>query len=192
VESSLPSESVSAKLVEVAASPAVAVAPVVQEANAVLKPTERSLVMVSEPASEVTLNAATIAETSSNSRSTVAPGGGMKIDRAVDPSPSTIEIAPKLAAIRASDPAVSPTLLAQNSGFEVRPVTARTAVEPLQQMTPPGESRRLRILTAMVAAASSESSYRTTERAASRIAEERLYDQNQRFGARGAGVQLKF
>ena len=184
----IPSESGSAAVVEVGSSPAVTVAPVVQEMT---RPIERSFVAVAEPASEVTLNAATIAETSSVSRNTVALGGGMKIDRVVEtPLPSTVEVAANLAAVRASEPAVSRTLLAQDSGFEIR--SARAAVEPLQQMTPPGESRRSRFLTAMVATASSESSYRTTERAASRIAEERLYDQSQRFGARGAGVQLKF
>lgn len=190
VQAIIPSEAGSAAVVEIASSPAVTATPVVQE---VMRPIERSFVAASEPASEVTLNATTIAEAPSVSRPTVALGGGMKIDRVVEtPSPSTIEIAAKLAGIRASEPAVSRTLLAQNSSFEARPASTRAAVEPLQQMTPPGESRRSRLLTAMVATASSESSYRTTERAASRIAEERLYDQIQRFGARGAGVQLKF
>jgi hypothetical protein len=45
----------------------------------------------------------------------------------------------------------------------------------------------------MVSMASLESSMRTTERAASRIAEERLYDdQISRFGARGDRLQVKF
>jgi hypothetical protein len=68
----------------------------------------------------------------------------------------------------------------------------RVTVEPLQQMTPPSDTRRSRLLTAMVAPASWDTSARTTERAASRIDEERLYDQIHRFGARGAGVQMKF
>jgi hypothetical protein len=188
VLATIPPEAGSAAVVEIASSPAVTAAPVVQE---VTKPVERSFVAVSEPASEVTLNATSIAEAPSVSRPVVVLGGGMRIDRVVE-TPSTIEIAANVAGIRASEPAVSRTLLAQNNNFEARPVAARTAVEPLQQMTPPGESRRSRFLTAMVATASSESSYRTTERAASRIAEERLYDQIQRFGARGDRVNLKF
>lgn len=69
---------------------------------------------------------------------------------------------------------------------------ARPTVEPLQQITPPGERRGARILTAMVSMASVEHAMRTTERAASRLSEEQLYEQIHRFGARGAGVNLKF
>lgn len=185
-----PSEAGSAAVVETASSPVVMAPAVVQELT---KPMERAFVAVSEPTREGTLNATAIAETPSVSRPAVAPGAGMRIDRVVEsPAPSTIESAANVAAFRASEPEVSRTLLAQNNGFDARPVVARAVVEPLQQMTPPGESRRSRILTAMVATAASDSSYRTTERAASRIAEDRLYDQIQRFGARGDRVNLKF
>jgi len=69
----------------------------------------------------------------------------------------------------------------------------RAAVEPLQQMTPPSDTRRSRMLTAMVSTASLETSSQTTERAASRmISEERIYDQIHRFGARGDRLQVKF
>lgn len=92
--------------------------------------------------------------------------------------------------------AAASALLAAKTGFETRampePTPARLAVDPLQQMTPPGDSRRSRLLTAMVSMASLEGSYRTTERAASRIAEEQLYDQIHRFGARGDRLQVKF
>jgi hypothetical protein len=192
VQPAVPSETASAAVVEIASVPVVTAAPVVQELVAA-KPAERTLVAASEPVGEVTLEAAAIPETSSVSRPAIALGGGMKIDRVVtSPSPSAVEIASNLAGIRASESAVSRTLLAQNHGFEARPVATHAAVEPLQQMTPPGDSRRSRFLTAMVAAASSESSYRATERAASRIADERLYDQNQRLHARGDRVNLKF
>ena len=79
--------------------------------------------------------------------------------------------------------------------FETRPVVAsvsRDVVDPLRHMTPPGESRRARFQTAMVSSSSSESPSRTSERAASRIAEERLYDQVSRFGARGDRLQVRF
>ena len=192
IQEAIPSETASAAIVEIASSPAVTAAPGVQEV-VVAKPMERSLVAATEPLNEVTLDAAAIPQTSSVARPVVALGGGMKIDRVVETaSPSTLEIVPSLTGVRSSEPAVSRTLLAQNQGFEARPVATHAAVEPLQQMTPPGESRRSRFLTAMVSTASSESSYRATERAASRIADERLYDQIPRFGARGDRVNLKF
>jgi len=83
-------------------------------------------------------------------------------------------------------------LLEGASGFESRALPARTTVEPLQQMSSPGETRRARLLTAMVSMASMDPSARTTERAANRIAEEDLYDQVQRFGARGDRLHVKF
>ena len=156
-------------------------------------PTEQPVYLAAaEPAIEHSVTPTAVTEPA-DVRASVALGGGLKLDRTVEkPSPSAIEIAANLAVLRANEPPVSQTLLAQNNGFEVRHASVRPAVEPLQQMTPPGESRRSRFLTAMVATASSEASYRTTERAASRIAEERLYDQIQRFGARGDRLQLKF
>lgn len=84
-------------------------------------------------------------------------------------------------------------LLVGASGFEARAMPPRTPIEPLQQMTPPSESRRSRILTAMVSKSSLEASSQTTERAASRmISDERTFDQIHRFGARGDRVQVKF
>jgi hypothetical protein len=84
-------------------------------------------------------------------------------------------------------------LLPDSSGFENRALPVRAAVEPLQQMTPPSDSRRARLLTAMVSMGSHDESARSTERAANRIAEERLYDdQMSRFGARGDRLQVKF
>jgi len=91
-----------------------------------------------------------------------------------------------------SVPSPGSRLLGGKSGFESRALPARATVEPLAQMTSPGESRRARLLTAMVSTASLETSVRSTERAASRIAEEHLYDQVQRFGARGDRLNVKF
>lgn len=88
--------------------------------------------------------------------------------------------------------APSTRLLGTHSGFEARALPARPPVEPLQQMSAPGESRRSRLLTAMVSSTALEASPRTTARAASRIAEEQLYDQVQRFGARGDRLHVKF
>ena len=88
--------------------------------------------------------------------------------------------------------APSPRVLATSSVFDARAMPARTTVEPLQQMTTPTESRRSRMLTAMVSTASLETSARTTERVASRIDEERLYNQVHRIGARGDRLSVKF
>jgi len=95
----------------------------------------------------------------------------------------------------AGETLVGQTLLssaAQIKRVEARAVTARPAVEPLQQITPPSERRGTRILTAMVSMASVETAMRATERAASRLSEEQLYEEIRRFGARGAGVNVKF
>jgi len=67
-------------------------------------------------------------------------------------------------------------LLSEAKRFQSEETSSRSTVEPLQQISFPSDSRRSRLLTAMVATPSFETSARTTERAASRIAEERLYD----------------
>jgi len=77
-------------------------------------------------------------------------------------------------------------------GFEARVLPARTAVEPLQQITPPGERTRHKVLTAMMTMSVTDLSSRAGERVGDRLSEERLYDQVSRFGARGAGVSMKF
>jgi len=107
-------------------------------------------------------------------------------------SPAARRIAANLAAVQSTDALAGGTLLAATNGFEARVMPPRTAVEPLQQMTPPSDTRRSRLLTAMVSNASFDTSMHSTARAASRIEEERLYDQIQRFGARGDRVQMKF
>jgi hypothetical protein len=88
--------------------------------------------------------------------------------------------------------AQTPHLLANAAGFENRVVAARSTVEPLHQMTPPGERTRAKLLTAMVAMASANLPARSSERVSDRLSEDRLYDQVRRFGARGAGVSMKF
>lgn len=123
----------------------------------------------------------------------VALGGGSVAvaEKAVE-SPSARHIAANLAAVRTSEPIAVGRLLGGANGFEARAMPARTTIDPLQQMTPPGESRRARLLTAMVSSAALETSVRSTERAANRFAEEGVFDQIQRFGARGDRVHVKF
>jgi hypothetical protein len=84
------------------------------------------------------------------------------------------------------------SLLSSANGFDGKEAVSHITIEPLQQMSLPSDTRRSRLLTAMVSTASLETSMRTTERAASRIAEDRLYDQVHRFGAKGDRVQVKF
>jgi hypothetical protein len=83
--------------------------------------------------------------------------------------------------------------VAPRRGFESRALPARSAaIDPLQQMTPPSDFRRSRYLTAMVSTASEDSLDRTTARMAQRISGEELYEQVQRFGTRGGGLNVKF
>lgn len=97
-----------------------------------------------------------------------------------------------LTMVAAAEPAVTRGRFAGASNtFETR-AGARLTVEPLQQITPPGERGRSKLLTAMASMTAFESPARTGERAADRISEDRLYDQIHRFGARGAGVSMKF
>lgn len=107
---------------------------------------------------------------------------GLQVDAGIGLTPS-------------SEGALASTLLGGAHGFsrlEARTTSARPAIEPLRQITPPAERRGTRILTAMVSMASVENAMRSTERAANRLSEEQLYEQIQRFGARGAGVNVKF
>lgn len=127
--------------------------------------------------------------------SPVAAISGAAIDRTPEPStPSARFIAANFAAAQADEPA-SGTLLAGSSGFEARVLPARAAlvVDPIQHMAPPGEPRRAtRFLTAMVSTSMDEASVRTSERMASRISQDELYDQVRRFGARRGGFNMKF
>ncbi len=106
-------------------------------------------------------------------------------------TPSARYIAANLAAAQET---IGTALLSDMQGFEVRGITTRVArVDPLQQMTPPGESRRAnRLLTAMVSSPVADASIRTTERVASRISPDELYDQVRRFGTRQGGLNVKF
>ena len=96
------------------------------------------------------------------------------------------------AAAGRAETAAAGSLLGAANRFEARAPNARSVVEPLQQMVPPGERRGARILTAMVSMAAVEGGPRATDRVASRLSEQRLYDQIERFGARGAGVNVRF
>jgi hypothetical protein len=94
--------------------------------------------------------------------------------------------------VSSADPVTSAPFLGGGTRVEARAPASRLTVEPLRQITPPADRRGSRILTAMVSMSSVENAMRTTERAASRLSEEQLYDQIRRVGAVGAAVNVKF
>jgi hypothetical protein len=101
-------------------------------------------------------------------------------------------IAASLGSTTVTGATVGHAVFAKAGSFQANVYPVRNAVEPLQQVTPPSERSRSRLLTAMVSMTSQESSVRTTERHANRISEEQLYDQIHRLAPRGAGVSMKF
>lgn len=120
-----------------------------------------------------------------------APGDHVAADIAPAVSQASVSLS---RAAHIPDFVVADRMAVAAPAFEPRPATAQRAViDPLQQMTPPGESRRAaRLLTAMVSSGQPQPSSRVTERAASRIAEDSLYEQVSRFGARGDRFNVKF
>jgi hypothetical protein len=134
-------------------------------------------------------------------------GGAVATEAATPSSTFTVpafpapEVAPETPSARyiaanfaAAQETIGTALLSEVQGFEVRGAVTRVArVDPLQQMTPPGENRRAnRLLTAMVSPAATDASFRTTERVANRISPDELYDQVRRFGTRHGGLNVKF
>jgi len=106
---------------------------------------------------------------------------------------SADRIAANLAAAQAAEPVITRSLLGAARGFETRALPARAAaVDPLAQMTHPSEARRARIQSAMVSMAAPEVPARTGARTASRISDERLYEQPQRLNGRGDRFSIKF
>ncbi|MDP3073266.1 MAG: hypothetical protein Q8N18_23445 [Opitutaceae bacterium] len=104
--------------------------------------------------------------------------------------PAFVSLTSTLSAVETKNPA---RLLALNNGLTQRPAsTVRTAIDPMQQMTPPGELRRARFSTAMVAHAVVDSTSRGAERQANRLVDDGAFNAARRFGARGDRVELKF
>lgn len=107
-------------------------------------------------------------------------------------TPSGRSIAANFAAAQSSE-TIGAQLIERAHGFEARGMPVRVArVEPLQQITPPGEARRARYLRALVSTTSADRSAQTSERMANRISPEELYDQVRRLGTRHGGINLKF
>jgi hypothetical protein len=106
-------------------------------------------------------------------------------------SPSARAIAANLASVRGSEPVLGRNLL-NNVAIAEAQSSSRPAIEPLQQITPPGDRRRSNLTTAMVSMTSFETPARNGDRVANRLSEDELYDRIHRFGARGNSVSMKF
>jgi hypothetical protein len=124
-------------------------------------------------------------------------GGALESEASI--SPSARSIADNFAAAQSSDNTFGNNhslLVSASRGFESRVLPAHTPViEPLAQVTPPSEVRRARYLgTALpVVATAKLVAPRTTERLASRIADERLYESlSSRLGLGGDRIMVKF
>jgi len=152
--------------------------------------------------STASADAAVAAESRVNSDATIALElsrivplfGGTAAPQESELSPSARNIAANLQVAELHE-SLGGGLLTGSSGrgFESRALPARAAmVDPLQQMTPPGEHRRARYLTAMISTPADESLDRTTARMAHRISGDELYEQVQRFGTRRGGFNVKF
>jgi hypothetical protein len=142
------------------------------------------------PGSEITLASAPAAP-GGISRMIPLIGASVLEGAEEEQSPSARAIAANLASVRGAEPILARTLLSNVTAADLQPA-ARSTVEPLQQITPPGDRRRSSILTAMVTMSSFETPARNGDRVATRLSEDELYDRIHRFGARGNSVSMKF
>jgi hypothetical protein len=137
-----------------------------------------------------------VAEENSGTDNAV-PSGGTRIAaeendsavparRELQDTPSSRFIAENLKAAQAAESAITRGLLSGARGFEIRGLVAKATVEPLAQMTTPAKARQAKF-NAPISATSftTDNSLRTSERAASRLSDEQLYDRVSRFRANG-------
>lgn len=166
--------------------------PSIEGANAI------SVSTTDVPATDSRLSAVAASDAPANAE--VATAGGVSSSTPSDESrnakeeisPSARYIQANLAAAQAAAPAVTRGLLGLSRGFEARAFPARVAtVEPLQQMATPAQTRSARLMSAMVSM-SNDMPARTSERVASRISGDQLYDGASRFGAKADRFLLKF
>lgn len=83
--------------------------------------------------------------------------------------------------------------LLSGATVESPPSTLRSAaIEPLSQITSPGEVRRARILSAVTLAAAGDTLTRTGERVARNLSDDRMNDSIRRFNAKGDRLSMKW
>jgi hypothetical protein len=161
-------------------------------------PTRQSVVIETAAVVEQTGDSATELSTSQSVDSAIRTDSLASVGLIQGPfftsvaSPSTRSIAANLMAAREVEPELIRGFIGATRGSERAGVTMRTTIDPLQQMTPPSEVRLARYRSPLVASNSADVADRTGERVARRLSDERLYDQINRFGARGDRLQVRF
>ncbi|HVU24048.1 MAG TPA: hypothetical protein VHE13_07985 [Opitutus sp.] len=106
-----------------------------------------------------------------------------------EPTPSARYIAANLAALRAADPRLVDEAF---GGRSRRAEPAEPIRDPLAQIIVPGDSRRSRLLSTSLPVMATSVSVGSSDRVASRLTEERLYDSISRVGVRGDRVAIRF
>lgn len=107
-------------------------------------------------------------------------------------APSARYIAANLAAARVAEPIIGRGLLAATPAAELRTLPRGTVVEPLAQMSLPGEGRRARLISAVMLAAATDSVSRPGERIGRNLSDERLNEEAmRRIKVKGDRLSLK-
>ena len=107
-------------------------------------------------------------------------------------SPSARSIAANLAAAQAAEPEVARQLMGPVQAFEARMIPARaTLSEPLASVNPGSAERRARFLASALPAVATRPAP-TSDRLASHLSDERLYEQISRYGVDADRLSIKF
>lgn len=177
----------------IASQPSVTASREIVAVAAAAQPAETPEVSATAESSKLSVSGTLVSSTTPGEISRLIPLiGASVLEGAQDEqSPSARAIAANLASVRGTEPLLARTLLSNAAAADLQ-VASRSTVEPLQQITPPGDRRRSNILTAMVTMTSFETPSRNGDRVANRLSEDELYDRIHRFGARGNSVSMKF
>ena len=107
-------------------------------------------------------------------------------------SPSARSIAANLAAAQAAEPEVARQLMGPVQAFEARMIPARATMnEPLASVNPGSAERRARFLASALPAVANRPAP-TSDRLASRLSDDRLYEQISRYGVDADRLSIKF
>ena len=116
--------------------------------------------------------------------------GSLVSDSQLSPSARSIEV--NLAAARAAEPEVARRLMGPAQAFETRMIPVKAMLnDPIAQLNPASEERRQRLLgTALPSATAAPST--SSDKLASHLSDDRLYEQISRYSAVGDHLSLKF